>query len=169
MKKILFLYLFLVIVVIGLAVIKFTGVSSLIPSFSKSDARTSIKESVFKTEIARSEKEKEIGLSKRKSLDKDTGLLFVFDKKDKHAFWMKDMLFPIDIVYIEKTSSDSITNGVIVDIIENVQAPEKGTPPSSLEIYTPQKEADLVLEINAGISKEKGLAIGDPVTFENVK
>jgi len=169
MKKIIFLYLFLVLAVIALAVVKFTGIVSLFPGNSKSKPEAIINSAVFKIEIAKEAAAKEKGLSKRKSLDKDSGLLFIFDQKAKHQFWMKDMLFPIDIIYIAKTSTDSITTGTIVDIVENAKIPAKDTPPSSLEIYQPQKDADLVLEINAGLAKEKGIKIGDTVTLKEVK
>lgn len=169
MKKIIFLYLFLVLVVIGLAVIKFTGVTSLLPGFSKSEAQTIIKDTTFETEVAKDDAAKQKGLSKRKSLKKDAGLLFIFDKKGRHAFWMKDMLFPIDIIFIEKKISDSISEGTIVYIAENVKAPSKDATPSTLEIYSPNKDADLVFEVNAGISKDKGFKVGDQVRFENIK
>lgn len=169
MKKIIFLYLFLVLAVIALAVVKFTGVVSLFPGNSNSKSEATVNNTVFKIELAKEAAAKEKGLSKRKSLDQDSGLLFVFDQKAKHQFWMKDMLFPIDIIYIEKTSTDSISAGTIVDIVENAKIPAKDAPPSSLEIYQPQKDADLVLEINAGLSKEKGIKIGDTITFKEVK
>lgn len=170
MKKILFLYLFLVVIVIGLAIVKFTGIGSILPGGgNNSDATTTIGEVSFKTEIARDEEDKQKGLSKRDSLDRDHALLFVFDKKAKHSFWMKDMRFPIDIIFIDKTSPDSITEGVIVDIVEDAKSPSEDTPPSALELYSPDKDADLVLEVNAGISKEKAFKVGDKVTFENVK
>ncbi len=53
--------------------------------------------------------------------------------------------------------------------MENAKIPAKDAPPSSLEIYQPQKDADLVLEINAGLSKAKGIKIGDTITFKEVK
>lgn len=169
MKKILFLYLFLVVIVIGLAVIKFTGISAILPGGGKADATTTIHDVSFKTEVARSEEDKQKGLSGRKSLDSNQALLFIFDKKAKHSFWMKGMQFPIDIIFIEKTSSDSITEGVIVDIVPEAKAPSENTPPSALEIFSPEKDADLVLEINSGISREKGFKVGDKVIFENAE
>lgn len=169
MKKILVLYIFLVIIVIGLAVVKFTGISEILPGGGNNSATTVINNNSFKTEVAKDEESKQKGLSKRDSLDQDQALLFVFDTKAKHSFWMYDMRFPIDIIFIEKTSPDSISEGVIVDIIEDAKVPAENTPRSALEIYTPEKEADLVLEINSGISKEKEFKVGDTVIFENVQ
>lgn len=170
MKKIILLYIFLVVVVIGLAVVKFTGVMNLFPQGSSSSkAEAIIKNSTIKLAVAKTDQEKQKGLSGRKKLDPDQGMLFIFDQKGRHQFWMKDMQFGIDIIFLEKKSNDGITAGTVVDIIENAKAPAKDAPPSALEIYEPQKEADLVLEVNEGFSKNNELHIGDTISFKGVK
>ncbi|MBI2594091.1 DUF192 domain-containing protein, partial [Candidatus Curtissbacteria bacterium] len=47
----------------------------------------------FRVSVARSEKEKQIGLSKTQKIDESQGMLFVFDSPDFHSFWMKEMKF----------------------------------------------------------------------------
>ena len=79
--------------------------------------------------------------------------IFVFDKSYKYSFWMKDMLFPIDIIWIGEDFS-------VVDITENAE------PNSYPNLFTPREEALYVLEVNAGFSNEKGLKIGDKVEFK---
>src|SRR3989344_7453771 len=71
----------------------------------------------FKLYIARTAEDKEIGLSKYKNLAKDVGMLFPFEKPDYYSFWMKQMKFPIYIIYIK--------DGTIVTIYKNVSPPKK--------------------------------------------
>src|SRR5512136_601336 len=54
----------------------------------------------FEVEVAQTPGTREKGLSGRTGLVDGQGMLFVFDKPDRYMFWMKDMLFPIDIIYI---------------------------------------------------------------------
>src|SRR4030067_3857506 len=97
--------------------------------------------------VVRSQKEKEIGLSSHKNLPNNQGMLFPFDKPGYYSFWMKNMKFPIDIIYINDNK--------IVTIYENAKVPivSQGNPP----IYNPTSPADTVLEINAGLSKKYNL------------
>ncbi|OGH09594.1 MAG: hypothetical protein A2152_03825 [Candidatus Levybacteria bacterium RBG_16_35_6] len=107
--------------------------------------------------IARSQKDKEIGLSSYKNLPNNQGMLFPFGKPGYYSFWMKNMKFPIDIIYLN--------NNKVVTIYENVKVPtaSEGSPP----IYNPTAPSDTVLEINAGLSKKYNLKTGDTITYEN--
>lgn len=87
------------------------------------------------------------GLSYREMLGKNQGMLFVFDKSDKYGIWMKEMRFPIDIIWLDSKMK-------VVDIIKNL-APE--TYP---KIFKPQTDAKFVLEVNAGFSDENKIKIG---------
>ena len=95
------------------------------------------------------------GLSNRESIGKADGLLFVFPTSDRHAIWMKDMLFPIDIVWVREEK--------VIDIAPNVQPPSPGTLDNELDAYFPRLDADWVIEFPAGWAEEHGLKIGDPV------
>lgn len=158
MKKILFVYVLLMIA-IGIFAVFWTGNIPFSNLFSSSKVIVNGKE--YKAILAKSDKERMKGLSNRSSLDKNSGMLFVFDKKNIYPFWMKDMKFPIDIIYID--------DNTIVDIIENVPAPDKKTPVSSLPIIKPKSAANFVFEINAGQSKQNNIKIGNKVTFKDVK
>ncbi len=95
------------------------------------------------------------GLSGRASLSADRGMLFVFSKADRHAFWMINMKFPIDIVWLNA--------GKVVDIAKNVPPPAPGAAVGDLTLYTPRLPADRVLEVPAGTAEASGLKIGDLV------
>lgn len=93
------------------------------------------------------------GLSGRDSLPDGTGMAFLFARPAKHAIWMKDMRFAIDIVWVR--------SGKIVDIAPNVPPP--ATSDAELQTYLPRLESDTVIELPAGFAAEHGLKIGDPV------
>jgi len=94
-------------------------------------------------EVANTDELRNKGLSVRSKMNDDEGMLFIFDKKDTMpTFWMKNMEFPIDILWIK--------NGKVVQIHKNVPIPAKGTPDSKLKIYSPNTPIDYVLEVSGG-------------------
>lgn len=88
------------------------------------------------------------GLSGYKGLMPNEGMLFRFQKPGMHGFWMKDMLFPIDIIWFDE-------NKRIVDSWENA------TPESYPQIYTPRTESQFVLEVPDGFYLKHNLKIGN--------
>ena len=127
-------------------------------SFFKKTPIVTIGNHSFKVTVVTSQKDQEIGLSKTKSLPQDQGMIFLFQKPDYYAFWMKNMKFPIDIIYIN--------NATIVTIKNNAQAPKNTKEVSP--IYTPTGLADKVFEINAGLSEKYNFKNGDSVKYENL-
>lgn len=91
--------------------------------------------------------EQEIGLGQRKDLAVNKGMLFVFDGSDVRCFWMKDMNFPIDILWLDE-------NEKVLAVKENV------SPETYPESFCPQVAAKYVLEVNAGLSRQAGVSIG---------
>ena len=85
-------------------------------------------------------------------------MLFVFEGGQASAFWMKEMRFPLDFVWI---SQDCL----VVDITPNVPAPRPQTPLSDLPTYTSRHPAAYNFEINAGEAAELGIELGDAVRF----
>ena len=100
----------------------------------------------FSTEIADTEKSRELGLGYRDSLCTDCAMLFRFDVPGIYPFWMKGMRFPLDLAWIR--------DGKIVFI-------EKNIPADSTVIMTPDTTATEVLETNAGALS--GVKIGDGI------
>lgn len=104
---------------------------------------------VAATEVAR-----EQGLSGRESLGNDSGMLFLFQEAGSYGFWMKDMRFPIDIVWI--------ASGTVVGWEANVD-PQIGAAEGDLKIYYPPRPVNTVLELAAGKAASLGLTVGDHV------
>jgi len=115
-------------------------------------ATVQVQGQVFKVEVERSESAREKGLSGRRLLVDSRGMLFLFDTPGMYEFWMKDMRFSIDIVWI--------VQGKIVDISRNVPAPKAGESPVKVKPRTP---ADTVLEVKSGTALKWQL--GDVVTI----
>jgi len=107
--------------------------------------------------VARTSSEKEHGLSGTQSLGENQGMIFEFIPKSRPNFWMKDMLIPLDMIWIE--------SGKIVKIDKNVPNPEPNTPDARLKIYYPTAPVDYVLEVNAGFCDKNGIKEGDSVVF----
>jgi len=114
--------------------------------------------SSIKVDVADSDAERQKGLSGRASLDKDSGMLFVINNKATPTFWMKDMKFAIDIIWIEE--------GKIIQIDKNVPPPSFGTPDNKLKLYSPKSAVDYVLEVNSGYSDLHNIKVGDATITE---
>ncbi len=105
-----------------------------------------------KVELARTSEEQEQGLSGRKSLGDDEGMLFIFEKPSKYSFWMPKMNFPIDIIWLDE-------NLHIVFIKKNA------TPESYPGVFTPTSDSLYVLEVESDFSQKNNLKVGDLVQF----
>jgi uncharacterized protein len=102
----------------------------------------------FKTRVAESESTRAAGLSGVIALPDDEAVLFVFEKPGFYSFWMKDMLFPLDILWLDQ-------NFKVVEIKRNI------SPASYPETFNSPLPAKYVLEINAGLSERFNFQIGD--------
>lgn len=161
MKKVLIFYALLVVVVVAFALSRGTNLLNFGGGGGSDKTTAKIHNTTYKLILAKTNEEKQKGLSGRNSLAKDSGMLFVFGKKEPYAFWMRDMKFPIDIIWIDGNK--------IVDYVENAPAASSGQSPSNLTVYKPEAPADYVLEVNANeISKNK-IKRGDTVTLTGVK
>jgi uncharacterized membrane protein (UPF0127 family) len=120
-----------------------------------------VKDIEVSVEISDTSVERSKGLSNRKSLNEKEGMFFIFEKKDeKPVFWMKDMLIPIDIIWINDNK--------IVQIDRNIKVPDKNTSESSLTKYSPQIPIDYVLEVNSGFSDKYQLNVNDVVDLSAI-
>ncbi len=120
-------------------------------------AGRSIRVDLALTNIAR-----ERGLSGREKLDDEEGMLFIFDRSDNYRFWMKDMNFPIDIVWLASSSGEDNENIKVIYIKKDVQ------PESYPKTYGPDISSSnvrYVLEVVSGFSDKNNLKEGDSVEF----
>ena len=115
-------------------------------------------DATFTVEVVATVAQRSQGLSGRPSLDQGTGMLFVFDGEGQYSFWMKEMRFPLDILWID-------TQCTVADISFNVPTPEPGQTLPELARFSPSRPVQFVLEINAGGAEQTGIAGGDAVAF----
>jgi hypothetical protein len=103
--------------------------------------------------LATNPREWQKGLMYRASLPMDQAMLFIFPEERTPGFWMKNMRFPLDIIWIDKHKK-------IIDIDTDVPICENNCPalsPVSAVLY--------VLEVNAGFCVKNGIQIGMAVDF----
>ncbi|MDO8487173.1 MAG: DUF192 domain-containing protein [Candidatus Curtissbacteria bacterium] len=168
MKKDLAIILGLFLLVVGLLVFGgsfstsslFRGqaTSSASSQTQKKTTTVSIKGLNIEADIAKNADQRKKGLAGRDGLEISRGTLFVFDDSGSWAIWMKDMKFPIDIIWIDE-------NKKVVYIVQSA-LPEPGKKDSQLTVYRPSGNSKYVLELNAGITNANNLQIGDSVNFE---
>ncbi|HEX2281999.1 MAG TPA: DUF192 domain-containing protein [Thermomicrobiales bacterium] len=106
-------------------------------------------------ELAYQPADRALGLSYREGLAPGTGMLFLFEEPAPRSFWMRDMLFCIDIIWIE--------NGVIQGAAESVCPEPAGTADADLRSYVSPVPVTYVLEVPAGWLAAHGLGVGTPV------
>jgi uncharacterized membrane protein (UPF0127 family) len=116
------------------------------------DGRISIGDTRIAVEIVDTPEARARGLSGRDALSANSGMLFVFEEPTFASIWMKDMKFPIDIVWIS-------AEGVIVDIKKGV------TPASYPEIFIPREKSLYVLELPQNFSDQHGIFVGSKVDW----
>lgn len=122
----------------------------VVDKFVRHDVTILMPHGALEVEVADTQPSRELGLSGRKSMQDDEGLLFVFDEPGRYGFWMKDMQFPLDIVWINQ-------NGVIVSIERDL------SPDTYPKTYMNQSEALYVLEMNKGLAERFGLYLGSKI------
>lgn len=103
-------------------------------------------------ELATTSAARSRGLGGRDGLAPDTGMLFVFERDGMYAFWMKDMRFAIDILWLDAAGR--------VITIQNSVSPD--TYPAS---FVPDAPARFVLELPAGFALVHGIAVGAVVAL----
>lgn len=114
-----------------------------------------IGDAVFRVDVASTKEKRELGLSGRKTLAAGEGMLFVFDTPGRYPFWMKDMNFPLDILWIDEHQT-------IVHIAPNL------VPETYPNAYTTEIDALYVLELPAGTVGTKGISVGEKVEFGEI-
>ena len=102
--------------------------------------------------FAKTEAEREQGLSDTQPLTSNEGMLFVFDSPNIPGFWMKDMNYPLDIVWIDQDKK-------VIGVSANLD------PKTYPQVFSPTSPILYVLELPAGFYKTNNIKVGDIVTF----
>jgi len=144
-------------VTLALVVAFFFGAKAFYPEEERDSAgaRLYFGETPVTLIIADTERERMQGLSGHPGLSEGEGMLFIFPTDGQYGFWMKDMLFSIDIIWLDKSFS-------VVGVEENF-APE--TFPAVAEPPVPVR---YVLEVPAGFVAQHDVKKGDIARFLNV-
>ena len=129
--------------------------SFFVNDYIKNEGIIKTLKSDIKVEIADTEKERERGLSFKKNINDGEGMFFIFKEKGNYPFWMKDMNFPIDIIWIGEDLR-------VVYIEKNAK------PESYPESFIPTADSKYVLEIVSGFSEKNNLKAGDKVEFLSI-
>jgi uncharacterized membrane protein (UPF0127 family) len=129
-------------------------------AYAQSDAQPTLKKAalragmhLIRAEIADSHETRMAGLMHRQSLDLNSGMLFVFDHKDKHCFWMKNTPLPLSIAFIKR-------DGTIVTI--------KDMAPNSEQTTCPSEPVSYALEMKQGWFKAKGVKVGSVLVAKDI-
>ena len=115
------------------------------------DGETDEELATVRVRIADTQQKRYVGLSETDALDDDEGMLFVHDTQDEYAYVMRDMAFPLDIVFIDADGT--------VTRIHHAERPPAGTSGSELTRY--RGTGKYVLEVPLGYTDEHGIEPGD--------
>jgi uncharacterized membrane protein (UPF0127 family) len=105
-------------------------------------------------EIAEKDHDRQRGLMYRTSMGDDHGMIFWFEQKDDHTFWMHNTCIPLDMLFIDD-------DGLIVGIEEN-------TPTLSDDTFAVGCESKYVLEVNAGWTRAHGVFAGQKAKIQGI-
>lgn len=116
-------------------------------------AQVQIGQQTISLEVAKTPEQRSRGLMYRTELASDRGMLFLFETTEPLSFWMKNMLIPLDIVFLK--------DGEVKQIATAVPCP---TDPCLL--YSSQTPVNQVLELPAGKTRALGIKVGDRLSFQ---
>jgi uncharacterized membrane protein (UPF0127 family) len=108
----------------------------------------------FTVELATTNGERELGLMYRRALPADAGMLFLYDKPQPIAMWMRNTIIPLDMIFI---GAD-----------RKVHRIESHTEPFSSQVISSEGDVQGVLEVNAGTAEAIGLKAGDDVVYSGL-
>ncbi len=133
--------------------------SSAAPLFKKQGAVSLLNQEgktliTVDVEVADDDAKREVGLMGRPTMEERQGMYFIFEAEHMAAFWMKNTIIPLDIIFIN-------ANHRIVTIHRN-------TTPYSEQTYAATAPAQYVLEVNAGFCDTYGVREGDTVEFRKL-
>lgn len=151
-----------VLITVGLGAVLIGVLSACVPTrlVSSQPRKTVpllIDQKEYQVELAETPSQQQMGLSGRSQIGSD-GMLFVFSKPAVHGFWMKDMQFDLDFIWIR--------NNEVVEITRNVLKPTANQQLRDLPNYYPKQPIDMMLEVTVGFADEKNISVGSSVELK---
>ena len=148
------------LIVIGVIAVAVVAVSIAVTMYTDTNTarleykikRIMIDDVMLEVEVADDDEKRALGLMHRDSLEEYKGMLFIFPYEGKYAFWMMNMNFSIDIIWID-------SEGNVVHIVDNA-VPCNRVASTSECTYEPDVHAKYVLEVNGGFAERHGVTIG---------
>jgi hypothetical protein len=119
-------------------------------SFIKSGSDAAVKKTID-IEIAETDSTMAQGLMYRKSMQDNQGMLFIYDRPERHSFWMKNTIISLDIIFVDETKE-------IINIYHS-------TTPKSLKSLPSTRPALYVVEVNSGFTEKNDIKEGDKIEF----
>ena len=135
------------------------GAATDAPPIEKDAAVVSIGNASYAVDLAITPEERQQGLSGREQMGRDSGMLFVFEEEHVRHFWMKEMHFPLDIIWIDAQCR-------LVEVAANVPTPPPDAANEEIPRVRSPAPAQYVLEVNAREAARYGLQPGDAVEFK---
>ena len=135
-----------------------TQVPTVTPTGDGQQPVVRIGEATYVVDLAVLPEEHQQGLSGRESMDRETGMLFVFEDEKPLYFWMKEMHFPLDIIWIDAECR-------LLEVAADVPTPPPNASNEEIPRVQSPSPARYVLELNAGEAARSGLRPGDTVEF----
>lgn len=144
------------VAMVGLAFVASFSSGLPLAKFGTQKAQATVGSKTIQVEVVSTAEDQAKGLSDRKSLNEDEGMLFDFGDYQARTFWMKDMNFSLDIIWI--------SGGKIVGVDKNV-LPEGEIPQK--KYYSPGP-VNQVLEMNAGWFERNGIMVGQTFSLTEI-
>lgn len=151
------------ILILSMAALLTTGCEPHTTALTKVSARTLsptkkivLDNTTLSVQVAITHSEQQQGLSGIENIHANEGMLFLYSPATDSVFWMKDMLFPIDIIWIR--------DGYVIGISKDVQPPDAKQTDHLLTRYPSPGNVTAVLEVQAGWTTTHDIRNGSEVT-----
>lgn len=136
-----------------LALVKLNTAPDCLENY-RADIIIQVPEARISAEVADKPSELEKGLSTKSCIGKNQGMLFIFERPGYHNFWMKEMNFPIDIVWLDERKR-------VIEVTENVD------PATYPDTFASSQPSGYVLELQAGAAAKHGIRPGTELIFKH--
>ncbi|MEM6997943.1 MAG: DUF192 domain-containing protein [Patescibacteria group bacterium] len=123
---------------------------------NSNESGTRIGTSTYMLEVANTQSERQLGLSGRQSMAQDVGMIFIFEDDGVYRFWMKDMFFALDMIWLN-------SEGRVIHIEESV------SPDTYPTTFGPNEPSRYVVELNAGEVDSNDLQTGDILNIDKYR